>query len=112
MRFPGDGWIGGWAALDGTPRDHFLGFGPVAQKELGRNLHLMVGTGPGVCSSDAASKLGFRFEYRTSVYLTWKTAPGQNLALSVSHYSNGGMSRCNPGTEGVRILYGFQLPRH
>lgn len=111
IRFPGDGWIGGWATLDLAPRDHFLGCGPIARVDLGRHFRLMVGTGPGFCSNDAAEKLGFRYEYRSSAYLCWKGPLGQDLALSVSHYSNGGMSRSNPGAEGVRVLYGFRIPR-
>jgi len=111
IRFPGDGWIGGWAGLDGAPRDHFLGFGPIAKVELSRHFRLMLGTGPGLCSNDAAAKLGFRYEYRSSAYLVWKRRGGHDITLSVSHYSNGGMSSRNPGAEGVRLLYSFPLPR-
>lgn len=109
--FPGGGWIGAWAALDGTPRDTFLGVGPLARIRLGRACTFMAGAGPGVCSDDAASKLGFRLQFRSSAYLGWTTAGGRYLGLAISHYSNGGMSKRNPGSEGVRLLVGFPLGR-
>jgi hypothetical protein len=100
------GWFGGYAALDYASNDTFIGAGGLVRFDLGRGANLLVGTGPGVCSDHAAANLGFRFQYRSSATLCWKLAGRRSLAISCSHYSNGGMSRRNPGVEGVRLLYG------
>jgi hypothetical protein len=104
-----NGWLGAWASLDGTSQDNFIGIGPLVQTTLGRGWTLLAGTGPGVCSEDATQRLGYRFEFRTSAYLCWASDRGRGFAVSVSHYSNGGMSRPNPGVEGIRVLYAIRL---
>lgn len=106
-----DGWLGTWAAMDGTGRDHFIGIGPLVQAPLGRGFTFLGGTGPGVVSDHASTRLGYRFEFRSSASVCWTSDHGQMLMLSLSHYSNGGMSSSNPGVEGIRILYGIRFGR-
>lgn len=101
-----NGWLGGWAAVDGKSSDTFLGAGALVRFPMGHDLFLLAGSGPGFVTDDATSKLGFRFQFRSTVGLCWKLSDRHSLTLSVSHYSDGGMSRINPGVEGVRALYG------
>lgn len=105
-RISGNGWMGAWASIDGYSNDAFIGAGAVARLELGPGAALYLGTGPGTCTDSAASRLGFRFQFRSSLGLDWRMAHRGVITVSVSHYSDGGMSRRNPGVEGVRILYG------
>jgi len=104
-----DGWLGAWASLDAEGKDNFIGVGPLFKATLGRGWTVLGGTGPGFCSDDAGQRLGYRFEFRSSAYLCWTLDRRQVFILSLSHYSNGGMSRHNPGVEGIRFLYGIKL---
>lgn len=101
-----NGWLGGWATCDGYAHGAFLGAGALVRLDLARGLSLLAGSGPGFVTDEATSKLGFRFQFRSSVGICWKLSSRRSLAVTVSHYSDGGMSRLNPGVEGVRILYG------
>jgi len=102
-------WLGTWASLDGSERDDFIGVGPLVRASLGRKLTFLGGTGPGLCSDHASMRLGYRFEFRSSASLCWTLGRGRVVMVSLSHYSNGGMSHSNPGAEGIRILYGIEL---
>ena len=102
-------WLGTWVSIDGREKDDFIGVGPLVQATLGQRLTFLCGTGPGLCSDHASMQLGYRFEFRSSASLRWTLDHGHVFMLSLSHYSNGGMSRSNPGVEGIRVLYGIKL---
>ena len=102
-------WLGTWVSVDGNERDDFIGVGPLVQANLGRRLTFLCGTGPGATSGHASDRLGYRFEFRSTASLCWTLDHDRVVMLSLSHYSNGGMSSSNPGVEGIRLLYGVKL---
>lgn len=103
--------IGVWAAADADlGQGYYLGLGALAMAGLGPRWQLALGFGPGYYTSHAELNLGSELEFRSSLYLSRRLESGRRLGLSVSHYSNGGLARHNPGAETVRVYYQIPVP--
>lgn len=102
-------WL--WATADVGGDGQYLGLGPGLVVDLGDRWQVAAGSGPGYYSSRSpAVDLGSELEFRSTFYISRRLARGRRLGLSVSHYSNGGLARHNPGAETVRIYWQVPVP--
>jgi hypothetical protein len=103
--------FGVWAGADVGGDGQYLGLGPYLVFDLGPRWQVGGGSGPGYFSSRSPElDLGSELEFRSTFYLSLRLDSGRRLGLSVSHYSNGGLSRHNPGAETLRVYYQVPVP--
>ncbi|MBZ0110937.1 MAG: acyloxyacyl hydrolase [Thermoanaerobaculia bacterium] len=55
-----------------------------------------------------SKELGQGMEFRTAVDLSYEVSPRARLALTLGHFSNGGLSRLNPGVENLSLSLIFR----
>ena len=103
--------IGGWLSADVTGDGRFLGLGPLVPFRMGNRWTGAVSTGPGWYSNDPGLNLGSRMEFRSTAYLQYQAFAEWRLSLALSHYSNGGIARHNPGAETLRLLLVIPIRR-
>jgi len=101
--------VGVWGALDVSNEGTFTGLGPAARLLLGSHWTVAASSGPGYCSDRIGWTLGNRLEFRSTAYLFYQMPGDARLGLTLSHYSNAGTARHNPGAETVRLLYAITL---
>jgi hypothetical protein len=102
--------FGVWACGDFGSGGQYLGLGPYLAFSLGSRWQVGGGSGPGYYSSHSELDLGSELEFRSTFYLSRRLDSGRRLGLSMSHYSNGGLARHNPGAETLRVYYQVPVP--
>lgn len=103
--------FGAWASVDSSPNGRWVGFGPLVGAGLGRGIHVGLSTGPGWYPDNGRFDLGSHLQFRSTIYLLAPIGRGWEAGLAVSHYSNGGTARHNPGAETMRMVVGIPLGR-
>ena len=102
--------FGVWASGDFGSNGQYLGLGPYLAFDLGSRWQVGGGSGPGYYSNQPELDLGSEMEFRSTFYVSRRLDSGRRVGLSLSHYSNGGLARHNPGAETVRIYYQIPVP--
>lgn len=98
--------LGLWGALDVSAHgDHFLGVGPYLAATFQRRWEVAVGSGPGWYQHKTGVDLRCNLEFRSSLYVFYRFENGQRIGAAVSHYSNAGLSKPNPGAEAVHVYW-------
>ena len=64
--------------------------------------------GPGLYARDSGKNLGSVLEFRTQFELAWQFADQSRLSVALSHISNAGVARTNPGADSLMLYY--QIP--
>jgi hypothetical protein len=107
----GSGPLGGWVALEGLVGDgEYLGLGPMVTWSPSPGWSIAAGSGPGYYLREDGLDLGYPMEFRSTFYLARRIGTASWLGASISHYSNGGLRKHNPGAETVRLFWAVQLP--
>jgi len=108
--FPDDSRFGLWASDDLPMGDgEFLGAGPCYRWPVGQTWEMSLGTGPGWYCRQSGPDLGDPLEFRSTFYVSHQFRSGSWCGASVTHLSNAGLSRHNPGTESLRVFWVIPL---
>jgi len=93
-----------WLAAEATGNDRFFGFGAFFDIPLGERLILTPAVGGTIYLEHGGMGLGWHFEFRSSLELTWPVG-ATRLGAAIVHYSNEGLGQTNPGTEALRVVW-------
>lgn len=109
-----DHWLsakryGVWAAVDSSPSGGWVGLGPLLAVPVGNRYHLAISSGPGWFPNRGRFDLGSPLEFRTTAYATARLPNGWEAGITLSHYSNGGTAKHNPGAETIRLVLAVPL---
>lgn len=63
--------------------------------------------GLGRYDPDDIPDLGHKLEFRTGAAIAWHSPSNYRLELGLFHFSNGGISHRNPGTEALVLAFGI-----
>jgi lipid A 3-O-deacylase len=98
-----------WAGFETTTRQSVWGGGGVvAEIPLGPHFVLTPSFGIGVYGQGNGKNLGSPLEFRSTFEAGYVFDNQSRLVASISHMSNGGVTKHNPGTEAILINY--QIP--
>lgn len=65
--------------------------------------------GPGVFNESDQIRLGHELQFRSGLELSYRTRRGKAFGFGVTHLSNGGIGRLNPGTETLTLSFAMPL---
>lgn len=94
--------------LEGRRNEHYLGLGITLEKYFSDHFGLFLSTGVGRYS-DKYYKLGSKTEFRSGLGMLYSFNPKVFLSVSFIHYSNGGLSQFNPGSESILLKVGYRF---
>jgi len=95
-------FIGASVTTDGAAYGYFgLGF----DVNFGPNWVLTPNAAAGVFERGSGTRLGSWVEFRTGAELAYRFANQTRLGLEVTHTSNAGLTRLNPGEQSVLLMY-------
>jgi len=98
----------GNVVLEGENDDKYVGLGASVEKRLSSRIKIAATTGVGRFSNINLN-LGSKTEFRNGIDLFYKISSKVMVVLSFYHYSNGGISDYNPGTESVALRFVIPL---
>lgn len=94
----------GNVVLEGENDEKYVGLGMSVEKLLSGRIVIAATTGIGRFSNINLD-LGSKTEFRSGIDLFYKVSRKIALVLSFYHYSNGGISEHNPGTESLALRF-------
>jgi lipid A 3-O-deacylase len=95
-------FVGASVTTDGAAYGYFgLGF----DVNVGPNWVLTPNAAAGVFERGSGTRLGSWVEFRTGAELAYRFANQTRLGLEVTHTSNAGLTRLNPGEQSVLLMY-------
>jgi lipid A 3-O-deacylase len=95
-----------------TSAGAFYAYGGVAYDYLlGEGLALTPSFAPGLYARGGGIDLGHVVEFRSQVELSRRFKDRSRLGLSLSHISNGGLGKANPGSNTLALNYTLPLRR-
>ncbi len=94
--------------VEGSDEDDYVGLGASLERRLSNKLKVALTTGFGRFSNKNMD-LGSKTEFRSGIDLFFKVSRKLNLVFSFYHYSNGGISEYNPGSETVTVRVSVPL---
>jgi lipid A 3-O-deacylase len=89
----------------------FLGVGIGYELKLGRHLIATPTFAPGYYREGSGKDLGCALEFRSQFELGFQFTGGQRVSIAMSHMSNGGLGRINPGQESLTLAWQVPLNR-
>jgi lipid A 3-O-deacylase len=110
-RFPDTVWIlapfvGGSVTTDGAAYGYF-GFG--FDVNFGPNWVLTPNAAAGVFERGSGTKLGSWWEFRTGAEFAYRFEDQSRLGVEVTHTSNAGLTKLNPGEQSVLLMYSIPM---
>ena len=100
-------FVGGSVTTDGGVYGYFgLGF----DVNFGPSWVVTPNAAAGVFERGSGTRLGSWWEFRTGAEFAYRMADQSRLGLEVTHTSNAGLTRVNPGEQSVLLMY--SLPLH
>jgi hypothetical protein len=100
-------WVGGEVTTRGS---FWAGGGVLLDIGIGR-FALVPQLGVGGYEAGNGKDLGSALQFRTGVELAYKFEDGSRVALGISHMSDAGITRRNPGTEAIYVNYQVPLTK-
>ena len=95
-------FVGGSVTTDGAAYGYFgLGF----DVNFGPNWVLTPNAAAGVFERGSGTRLGSWWEFRTGAEFAYRFADQSRLGLEVTHTSNAGLTKLNPGEQSVLLMY-------
>jgi hypothetical protein len=101
--------VGPWICFEATDRDFYLTGGGLLDITLGKHYFLTPSLGVGVYLENDGMHLGSSIEFREAIEISYHFKNDARLGLSFSHVSNAGISKQNPGTEAIMVIYALPL---
>ncbi len=110
-RFGDTAWIlapfvGGSVTSDGGAYGYF-GFG--FDVNFGPNWVLTPNAAAGVFERGSGTRLGSWWEFRTGAEFAYRFDDQTRLGLAVTHTSNAGLTRLNPGEQSILVMYSIPV---
>jgi lipid A 3-O-deacylase len=90
----------------------FLGVGIGYELKLGRRWMLTPTFTPGYYREGKGKDLGYPLEFRSQLEIGYEFRRGYRVLMAVSHSSNAGLGRSNPGQETLTLAGLVPLGRH
>lgn len=103
--------ISPWLVVEATDHDQFAGFGGFYDVPVGRRWTFTPSFGASIYSDRHGLGLGYHLEFRSTGEMTAKVGRSR-VGASFGHYSNGRLSRTNPGTEVFKFLWILPIGRN
>jgi lipid A 3-O-deacylase len=98
--------VGASVTSDGAAYGYF-GFG--FDVNFGPNWVLTPNGAAGIFERGSGTKLGSWWEFRTGAELAYRFADQSRLGLAVTHTSNAGLTKLNPGEQSVLVMYSIPM---
>jgi lipid A 3-O-deacylase len=110
-RFPDTVWIlapfvGASVTTDGAAYGYF-GFG--FDVNFGPNWVLTPNAAAGVFERGSGTRLGSWWEFRTGAEFAYRFTDQSRLGVEVTHTSNAGLTKLNPGEQSVLLMYSIPM---
>jgi hypothetical protein len=103
--------ISPFIGASGTSGGAFYGYGGFGiDIDFGPNVVLTPNAAAGYFARGAGSNLGSWWEFRTGAELAWRFPDQSRIGIAVTHTSNAGLTRINPGEQSVVLTYSLPLP--
>jgi lipid A 3-O-deacylase len=99
-------FVGGSVTTDGAAYGYF-GFG--FDVNFGPNWVLTPNAAAGVFERGSGTKLGSWWEFRTGAEFAYRFEDQSRLGLAVTHTSNAGLTRVNPGEQSILVMYSIPM---
>jgi hypothetical protein len=96
-------------ALITTDRSVYAYGGLRVDLSLGEHVVLMPVATVGYFDRGHGKDLGSHVEFKTGAELAWRFANASRLGVAFDHISNAGLTRRNPGTESILLVYSLPL---
>jgi hypothetical protein len=94
----------------GTSDAAFYGYGGFGiDINFGPNIVLTPSVAGGYFARGSGTNLGSWWEFRSGAELAWRFENRSRLGVSVTHMSNAGLTRRNPGANSVVLIYSLPL---
>jgi len=103
--------ISPFIGASGTSDGAFYGYGGFGiDIDFGPNIVLTPNGAAGYFARGAGTNLGSWWEFRTGAELAWRFADQSRIGIALTHTSNAGLTRRNPGEQSVVLTYSMPLP--
>lgn len=99
-------FVGASVTTDGAAYGYF-GFG--FDVNWGPNWVLTPNAAAGVFERGSGTRLGSWWEFRTGAELAYRFANQSRLGVEVTHTSNAGLTKVNPGEQSVLLMYSIPM---
>jgi len=101
--------ISPWLGVEFSDHNFYGAGGLLTDFWLSDNLKLIPSLGIGYYPENGDVGLGGTLQFRSALELSYGLKNSGRLGISVSHISNGGIYKKNPGTEIIKIIYHIPL---
>lgn len=103
--------ISPFVGVSGTSDGAFYGYGGFGfDIDFGPNVVLMPNGAVGYFARGSGTNLGDAVEFRTGAELAWRFADQSRIGVAVTHTSNAGLGKLNPGEQSVVLTYSMPVP--
>jgi len=102
--------ISPFIGASGTSDGAFFGYGGFGiDIDFGPNVVLTPNAAAGYFARGSGTNLGSWWEFRTGAELAWRFADQSRIGIAVTHTSNAGLTRLNPGEQSVVLTYSMPV---
>ena len=108
----GDQWwiIAPFIGVSATSDGAFYGYGGFGfDINFTPNLVLTPNAAAGYFARGSGTNLGSWWEFRTGAELAWRFADQKRIGVAVTHTSNAGLTRHNPGEQSIVLMYSIPM---
>ncbi len=90
-------------------RDLYASVGAGIPVSLSGNFVLLPSIGGGIYKHGNGTELGYAMEFCSDLEITYELANHSYIGVGIYHFSNGSLSKTNPGLESLLLSYSFLL---
>jgi hypothetical protein len=90
-------------------RDVYASVGAGIPVSLSGNFVLLPSIGGGIYKHGNGTELGYAMEFCSDLEITYELANHSYIGVGIYHFSNGSLSKTNPGLESLLLSYSFLL---
>jgi hypothetical protein len=102
--------ISPFIGVSGTSDGAFYGYGGFGiDIDFGPHVVLTPNVAAGYFERGSGTNLGSWWEFRSGAELAWRFANESRLGVAVTHTSNAGLTRLNPGEQSIVLTYSVPL---
>jgi lipid A 3-O-deacylase len=103
--------ISPFVGVSGTSDGAFYGYGGFGfDIDFGPNVVLTPNGAVGYFARGSGTNLGNPVEFRSGAELAWRFADQSRIGVAVTHTSNAGLGKLNPGEQSVVLTYSMPIP--
>jgi lipid A 3-O-deacylase len=103
--------ISPFVGVSGTSDGAFYGYGGFGfDIDFGPNIVLTPNAAVGYFARGSGTNLGDAVEFRSGAELAWRFADQSRIGVALTHTSNAGLGKLNPGEQSVVLTYSMPIP--